>query len=63
MSYEDDGVGFSYERIIHSPKRREEDRFKLGLAGLRERVELLDGTMQVNTAPFKGLKMKVRLKV
>ena len=27
MSYEDDGIGFSYERIIHSPKRREEDRF------------------------------------
>ena len=63
MGYEDDGVGFIYERIIHSPKRREEDRFKLGLAGLRERVELLDGTMQIDTAPSKGFKMKVRLKV
>ena len=63
LGYQDDGAGFSYERIAHSPKRRREDKFKLGLAGLRERVELLDGTMQVDTAPSKGLKMRVRLKV
>ncbi len=63
LGYQDDGVGFNYERLIHSPKRRREDKFKLGLAGLRERVELLEGSMQVDTAPSKGLKMKVRLKV
>ena len=63
LGYQDDGVGFSYERIIHSPKRREEDRFKLGLAGLRERVELLEGAMRIDTAPSKGVKMKVRLKI
>ena len=63
LGYQDDGAGFSYERIAHSPKRRREDKFKLGLAGLRERVELLEGTMQVDTAPSRGLKMRVRLKV
>ena len=63
LGYQDDGAGFSYERIAYSPKRRREDKFKLGLAGLRERVELLEGTMQVDTAPSRGLKMKVRLKV
>ncbi len=63
LDYKDDGAGFNYERLIHSPKRRREDRFKLGLAGLRERVELLGGTMQIDTAPSKGVKMKVRLKV
>ena len=61
--YEDDGIGFKYDEMFSLPKRRREDRFKLGLVGLRERVEMLDGLMQVDTAPGKGTRVKVRLKV
>ncbi len=61
FSYNDDGIGFQYDSIDKQPKRRREDLFKLGLLGLKERVELLDGSMCVDTAPGKGTKVTVRL--
>jgi len=63
LSIADDGVGFNYGRYLKRPHRREEDKLKLGLAGLRERVELLGGRMTVATAPGKGTRLLVQLPV
>ena len=63
LSIADDGVGFDYGRYLRRPYRREEDKLKLGLAGLRERVELLGGRMAVATAPGKGTRLLVQLPV
>ena len=57
----DDGIGFNYEQpLVH---RRKEDKLKLGLLGLRERIELLGGKMTVNTAPGRGTKLIVKLPI
>lgn len=61
--YRDDGVGFQYDMVNKQPKRRREDMFKIGLIGLKERVELLDGAMRVDSAPGRGTKVAVRLGV
>lgn len=57
----DDGVGFNYEQPFQH--RRKEDKLKLGLLGLRERIELLGGKMTVNTAPGQGTKLIVKLPI
>jgi len=57
----DDGLGFNYEQP--SQYRRKEDKLKLGLLGLRERIELLGGKMTVNTAPGRGTKLIVKLPI
>ncbi|MBU4140455.1 MAG: sensor histidine kinase [Candidatus Omnitrophica bacterium] len=63
LSIADDGVGFNYGQYLRRPYRREEDKLKLGLAGLRERVELLGGRMAVATAPGKGTRLLVQLPI
>ena len=55
----DDGLGFNYEQPLQY--RRKKDKLKLGLLGLRERIELLGGKMTVNTAPGRGTKLIVKL--
>jgi len=57
----DDGIGFNYEQPLQY--RRKEDKLKLGLLGLRERIELLGGKMTVNTAPGRGTKLIVKLPI
>jgi len=57
----DDGIGFNYKQsLVH---RRKEDKLKLGLLGLRERIELLGGRMTVDTALGRGTKLIVRLPI
>ncbi len=57
----DDGVGFDYRESIGRPTRRKEDKLKLGLQGLRERIELLGGQMKIITSPGSGTKIEVFL--
>jgi signal transduction histidine kinase len=57
----DDGVGFNYGQYLKSFRRRSEDKLRLGLAGLRERIVLLNGKMDVETAPGKGTKLNMEL--
>ena len=61
LTVADDGVGFNYEQP--SLRRRKEDKLKLGLLGLRERIELLGGKMTVEAAPGRGTKLIVRLPI
>jgi signal transduction histidine kinase len=48
----DDGAGFAPERL---------DTKGLGILGMRERAELLDGTFQVRSEPGKGTEVRVNL--
>ncbi|MGD9015118.1 MAG: ATP-binding protein [Candidatus Omnitrophota bacterium] len=56
LSVEDDGIGFDYNRFLQDgPKDR------LGLLGLRERVELLGGRMNIESDPGKGTRIVAEL--
>ena len=59
--YEDDGKGFDYPNAIRQLNRRREDKLKLGLVGLEERVELLGGSMRIDSSPGKGTRIQVEL--
>ncbi len=61
LTIADDGVGFNYGTFTKPFRRREEDKLKLGLAGLRERVTLLDGELNIDTAPGKGTTLRLVL--
>ncbi|MCK4994940.1 MAG: hypothetical protein KAS13_07860 [Candidatus Omnitrophica bacterium] len=61
LSVSDDGVGFEYKQYQKRPRRRKEDKLKLGLQGIRERIELLGGSLSVESACRKGTKIKVKL--
>ena len=63
LSIRDDGVGFDDQALLARPRRRKDDPWKLGLLGLRERVELLGGTFGITTAPGKGTLIRVELPV
>lgn len=53
----DNGIGFD----INEALQREGDHF--GLLGMRERVELLQGTWQIDTCPGQGTKIMVRVPI
>jgi signal transduction histidine kinase len=57
FSLKDDGVGFNYEQFL----KERQSLARLGLRGLKERVELLGGQMEINTAPDKGTAIIVKL--
>ncbi|MFH1413603.1 MAG: ATP-binding protein [Candidatus Omnitrophota bacterium] len=63
LFYEDDGKGFDCASVSHKPHRRREDKLRLGVASLRERVALLFGKMQIETSPGKGTRVAVQLPV
>jgi signal transduction histidine kinase len=58
LDIKDDGLGFDYNKLLEQGPRD-----KLGLLGLRERVELLGGAMRINTAPGKGTRITVQLNI
>ncbi|HEU6448479.1 MAG TPA: ATP-binding protein [Verrucomicrobiae bacterium] len=49
MKIKDDGKGFEEQRVLHDKKRK-----RLGLLGMRERLEMVGGTFTVTSAPGKG---------
>jgi len=59
--YEDDGLGFDYNKTITQPCRRSEDKLKLGLLGLQERAELLGGEMCIDSSTGKGTRITMTL--
>jgi signal transduction histidine kinase len=61
--YQDDGSGFDYEALTKLPHRRKEDKLRLGLVSLKERVELLDGSMLIDSAVGKGTRISVELPI
>jgi two-component system sensor histidine kinase DegS len=57
-SIEDDGAGFDPRELTRSRQRKITG---LGLAGIRERVEALNGTYQILSAPGEGTKLYITL--
>lgn len=51
----DDGVGFEPHLVSHESNR------SFGLIGIRERVELLDGKVDFQSAPGKGTRIRVEV--
>ncbi|MFC1658608.1 sensor histidine kinase [Candidatus Omnitrophota bacterium] len=56
LGVEDDGVGFDYNRFL-----REGPKDRLGLLGLRERIELLGGRMDIESNPGTGTRISAEL--
>jgi signal transduction histidine kinase len=52
---EDDGVGFDLVQVVLSP----DSARGLGLLGMRERVELLGGTLDLDSAPGHGTRIEI----
>lgn len=63
LAVTDDGKGFDYEKFLSLPRRRREDRLKLGLQGLKERIELLGGKLEIKSQSGQGTKISVELVV
>ncbi len=63
LTVKDDGIGFNYKDFLERSRRRKYARVGLGLLGLKERVELLGGLMDIDTAPGKGTRLTVQLPV
>ena len=55
----DDGTGFDYNHFL----QKHQPRHELGLVGLQERVAILDGKMDVITAPGKGTTIQVEIPI
>lgn len=59
LMVEDDGVGF----MVAANERRVSNRTGLGLSGMRERVALLKGRLEIESEPGKGTALLVRVPV
>src|SRR5439155_25517161 len=53
----DDGVGFD----LAEGRRRGVGGLTLGLLGMQERIELLGGKFEIDTAPGRGTVLRIRL--
>ncbi len=49
MHITDDGCSFDVQRVLHSGKSK-----RMGLLGMRERVEMVDGTFSIESEPERG---------
>jgi signal transduction histidine kinase len=56
MRINDDGKGFPTEHVLHGRKKS-----RLGLIGMRERVEMVGGDFTIQSAPGKGTTVLVKI--
>jgi signal transduction histidine kinase len=56
LSIIDDGIGFS-------PDSQQTDSHRFGLPGMRERAEMLGGTLQIISQPGQGTQICLRLEL
>ena len=56
MSIKDDGKGFQAERVLHAKKQK-----RLGLLGMRERVEMVNGNFTIESVPGKGTTIQAQI--
>ncbi|NOS69242.1 MAG: hypothetical protein HOP33_04855 [Verrucomicrobia bacterium] len=56
MKITDDGKSFSVERVLHANRGK-----RLGLLGMRERLEMVGGKFAVESAPGKGTTIEAQL--
>jgi len=58
MKIKDDGKSFQVDRILQAKKNK-----RLGLLGMRERIEMVGGNFTVESAPGKGTTIRARIPV
>lgn len=58
MTIKDNGKGFQQERAFQDKKKN-----RLGLLGMRERVEMVQGNFTVQSAPGRGTTVRVRIRL
>jgi PAS domain S-box-containing protein len=58
MEITDNGRSFDVERVLHDKRNR-----RLGLLGMRERVEMVGGSFSVQSAPGQGTTVRARIPV
>jgi len=56
LTIQDNGKSFSVERVLHAKRNR-----RLGLLGMRERVEMVGGDFRVESAPGQGTTICARI--
>ena len=56
MKIEDDGKSFNVERVLRANRGK-----RLGLLGMRERVEMVGGSFGVESVPGKGTTIEARI--
>ncbi len=56
MAIKDNGQSFNVKRILHAGKGQ-----RMGLLGMRERVEMIGGTFAVDSAPNRGTTIQVQI--
>jgi two-component system sensor histidine kinase DegS len=59
VDIEDDGRGFD----VQSALKQTEDGSGLGLLGMRERVNLLDGKLDILSAPGEGSRITIQIPI
>jgi two-component system, NarL family, sensor histidine kinase UhpB len=57
----DDGAGFDYVALLKMPDHERGLGQGLGLTGMQERAVLLNGKLEIHTAPGQGTRVKVRI--
>ena len=58
MTIQDDGKSFPVDQTLHSGKNR-----RLGLLGMRERVEMVGGTLRIKSALGKGTLIQAQIPI
>jgi signal transduction histidine kinase len=56
MEVNDDGKSFQVLRTLSSRRHK-----RLGLIGMRERVEMVGGTLEIESAPGQGTSVRVEI--
>lgn len=56
MNIKDDGKGFHAERVLHAKKNK-----RLGLLGVRERLEMVNGSLTIESVPGKGTSIRAQI--
>jgi len=57
VQIEDDGIGFNLLEVLSSAHEKE----SMGLLGMKERAELLGGTLTIDTQPGKGTRVVIEI--
>ena len=57
VQVEDDGIGFNLLEVLSSAHEKE----SMGLLGMKERAELLGGTLSIDTQPGKGTRVIIEI--
>lgn len=57
VQVEDDGIGFNLLEVLSSTHEKE----SMGLLGMKERAELLGGTLNIDTQPGRGTRILIKI--